>query len=73
MDIVPGNNNNPPLPSQCHYFYFMKPPNTLKLTSGYASPDYLSDSIQEGDYLLYGKDKAIFEDRFVDFGQICAP
>jgi hypothetical protein len=46
---------------------------TLKLTTGSASPDSLIDSIQEGDDLFYGKDKAILEDRFVDFCQICAP
>jgi hypothetical protein len=39
--------------------------NTLKLTTGSASPDSLIDSIQEGDYLFYGKDKAILE------GSIC--
>jgi hypothetical protein len=41
--------------------------NTLKLTTGSASADSLIDSIQEGDYLFYGKDKAILE------GSICEP
>jgi hypothetical protein len=31
------------------------------MTTGSASPNSLIDSIQEGDYLFYGKDKAILE------------
>ena len=31
------------------------------MTTGSVSPDPLIDRIQEGDYLFYGKDKAILE------------